>query len=180
VKRIAIQGAFGSFSEEAARLHFRDADIVPFRTFDDAAEAVARGMVDYAVLPVENRIAGTVPGMAAIVARPDFQTVAEVVIPVHHFLMAPHGSSVERLHSVLSHPVALAQCGRFFARHPNLERTEWFDTAGAAQHVASLNNPQVAAVAARGAATLYGLAILAENIEDRPDNATRFAVLTRV
>jgi prephenate dehydratase len=129
---------------------------------------------------VENKIAGAVPGMAAIVADPMFKKVSEIVLPVHHFLMGIPNTRIEDIRHVLSHPVALTQCANFLARHPHLRRTEWFDTAGAAQHVANLGNSLLGAVAAQRAATLYGLAILAENIEDRPDNATRFVVLTRV
>lgn len=178
--RVAIQGARGSFSEEAAQSEFPDADILQCRTFDDAATALENGDVDYAVLPVENKIAGAVPGVANIVADAKFRKVNEIVLPVHHFLMGIPNTKIEDVHHVLSHPVALTQCENFLARHPRLRRTEWYDTAGAAEHVAKLGNPLLAAVAARRAATLYGLSILAENIEDRSDNATRFVVLTRV
>ena len=178
--RVAIQGAPGSFSEEAALGEFPDAEILYLRTFDDAAASLANGAADYAILPVENKIAGTVPGVANFVADPTFEKVKEIVLPIHHFLMGIPNTKIEEVHHVLSHPVALTQCMNFLARHPRLRRTDWYDTAGAAEHVARLGNPLLAAVAARRAATLYGLAILAENIEDRSDNATRFVVLTRV
>jgi arogenate/prephenate dehydratase len=177
--RVAMQGIAGAFSEQAVRMHFGTADIIACRTFDDAAAALETDLVDYAVLPVENLIAGSVPGMQQIAARPDFKIVAEVVLPVHHCLMGLPGANVDDLHSVLSHPVALLQCSVFLNAHPRMQRTEWFDTAGAAQHVATLGNIDVAAIAARPAAERYGLTILVENIEDRRDNITRFLVLTR-
>ena len=177
MSRVAIQGELGSFSEQAALMHFRQPELVTCRAFDDVAAALDAGHADYAVLPIENRIAGMVEGTRSILGRPNLVRVAEVEVRVHMCLMAIAGTSLDAVKTVLSHPVALAQCGKFLQAHPHLRTREFYDTAGAAQHVATFQDREVGAIAARGAASRYGLEILAENIEDRSDNYTRFAVL---
>jgi prephenate dehydratase len=103
--------------------------------------------------------------------------VGEVVSPIHHCLLAVHGSTLEEVTQVISHPVALAQCQRFFAAHPALEAVAFYDTAGAAREVAQRGVRTQAAIAGSPAAERYGLDILAASIEDRHDNQTRFLVV---
>jgi prephenate dehydratase len=177
MSRVAIQGELGSFSEQAAVMHFHHPELLTCRTFDDVAATLDAGDADYAVLPIENRIAGTVEGTRSILARSSLVRVAEIEVRIHMCLMALPGTTIDELKVVLSHPVALAQIGKFLRAHPHITAKEFYDTAGAAQHIASLQDREVGAIAARGAANRYGLEILAENIEDRSDNYTRFAVL---
>jgi prephenate dehydratase len=105
--------------------------------------------------------------------------VREVVIPIHHCVLGCAGTSLERLKVVESHPIALAQCVAWFAGHPMIEPRAAYDTAGAARDVARAKDPSRGALASRVAATRYGLRVLAENVEDRHDNQTRFVVLER-
>lgn len=174
--RIAFQGEAGAFSEEAiGQLWGSDVALVPCRDFLDVTQAVASGTADRGVLPIENTIVGSVAGAHdAINAVPGLYAVAETVVAVHHCLLGPPGASFDGVTTVLSHPIALAQCGDFFKKHPRLEVHAVYDTAGAALDVSKIADPTFAAVASRGASQRYGLEILRPDIEDRPDNQTRF------
>jgi prephenate dehydratase len=177
---ISFQGELGAFSEEAARRFFADpVEPIPHRTFAEVGEAVIEERVDYGLLPIENSLAGSVVGSYDVLAAPELVVVGEVVTPIHHCLLALPGVELGALTHVLSHPVALAQCQRFFHGHPGLEAVAFYDTAGAAKEIADRANPAHAAIAGRPAAERYGLEILAADIEDRHDNQTRFLVVSR-
>lgn len=179
--RIAFQGEAGSFSDEALQqLWGGDAVRIPHRDFADVTAAVAAGIADRGILPIENTIVGSIAASHdAINALPGLFAVAETVVDVHHCLLAAPGTRFETLTTVLSHPTALAQCGRFFAEHPQLEVHSVYDTAGAAMDVSKVADPTMAAVASRRAAAHYDLAIVRADIEDRPDNQTRFLAIAR-
>jgi prephenate dehydratase len=177
--RVAFQGELGAYSEEAVRARWGDAaEPVPARTCDDVCRLVARGDAAYGVLAVENTIAGSVTATCdALAAAPGVRAVGEVVLPIHHCVLAVPGATLGGLAALESHPVALAQCGRFLAEHPHLEARAAYDTAGAARAVAAAGDPRRAALAGRAAAARFGLAVLAAAVEDRPDNQTRFYVV---
>jgi chorismate mutase/prephenate dehydratase len=105
--------------------------------------------------------------------------IAETVVNVHHCLLGAPGSTFESVKMVLSHPAALAQCGAFFAKHARLELHPVYDTGGAALDVANVADPEISAIASRGAARRYKLIVLVPDIEDRADNQTRFLVISR-
>lgn len=175
---VAFQGEMGAFSEEAARRFFpHPIEPVACRTFAEVAAAVTEERTDFGMLPIENSLAGSVVGSYDTLADPGLLVVGEVVTPIHHCLLAPAGMEMGALTQVLSHPVALAQCQRFFATHPGLEAVAFYDTAGAAREVADHPEAPRAAIAGRPAAQRYGLEILAADIEDRHDNQTRFLVV---
>ncbi|MCC7002980.1 MAG: ACT domain-containing protein [Gemmatimonadaceae bacterium] len=179
--RIALQGELGSFSDEAIQqLWGGDVERLPYRDFADVTAAVASGIADRGVLPIENTIVGSISqSHDALSAMAGLFVIAETVVAVHHCLLASHNTTFDRVTTVLSHPVALAQCGKFFAEHPQLEVHPVYDTAGAAMDVSRVDDPQLAAVASRRAAAHYDLAILHADIEDRPDNQTRFIAISR-
>lgn len=181
MRRVAFQGALGAYSEEAVQRAFaEESEPVPCRENRDVTRAVAEGTVDYGVLPIENTLAGSVLATYdAILAEPTVHAVRELVIPIHHCLLGVPGSTLARLRVVESHPVALAQCMRFFAEHSELRPTPTYDTAGSASEIAQSRDTTRGALASRAAARRYGLTILAADIEDRPDNQTRFLVLSR-
>ncbi|HJQ09792.1 MAG TPA: chorismate mutase [Gemmatimonadaceae bacterium] len=174
--RVAFQGDRGAYSETAITEIWRHpVEPVPYPTFVAAVRAVEHGDADACVIPVENSIVGTVgAGSHALAAHPKLRSVAEVAVPVRHCLMAPRGATVDGLVSAASHPVALAQCERFFAQHSWIKSTKSFDTAGAAREVAERGDIKHAAIASRGAAERYGLCVLEEGIQDTRDNYTRF------
>lgn len=176
--RVAFQGELGAFSEEAVRVFFgAGAEPVARREFADVAAAVVRGEVDYGLLPVENTLAGSVVASYDVLATQPLRIVGEVVTPIHHCVLGLPGARLDGVARVLSHPVALAQCTRFLAARPAVQALAVYDTAGAARDVAGGGDPTVAAIAGRGAAERYGLRVLAADVEDRPDNQTRFLVV---
>ncbi len=178
--KVAFQGERGAFSEEAVRACFgAAAEPVPCRENADVGAAVERGDVACGVLPIENSLAGSVVATYDVLASEALEVVGEIVLPIHHCLLAVPGASIDRLRRVLSHPVALAQCRGFFAAHAGIRAVPHYDTAGAAQAVAAAGDPADAAIASRVAGEAYGLDVLARNLEDRPDNQTRFFVLLR-
>jgi prephenate dehydratase len=179
--RIAFQGELGSFSDEAIQqLWGGDVDRLPYRDFADVTASVAAGIADRGVLPIENTIVGSIAASHdAISAMPGLFAIAETVVAVHHCLLATPGITFDQLTTVLSHPVALAQCREFFAEHPQLEVHAVYDTAGAAMDISKVAEPTMAAVASRRAALHYGLDVIRADIEDRPDNQTRFLGVAR-
>jgi hypothetical protein len=141
--RVAFQGELGAFSEEAiGQLWPESATPVPMREFLDVARAVERGEVEFGLLPIENTLAGSVVGSYdALTACESLHVVAETVVAIHHCVLGVRGARLDTLRSVESHPVALAQCAAFFARHPGIEARAAYDTAGAAGDVARTGDP---------------------------------------
>jgi prephenate dehydratase len=176
----AYQGAAGAFSEEAARAFFGPAaTLTPQPTLADVFDALVEGRARHAVVPVENTLAGPVPGYLDLVERHPVRILAERVQPISHALIVMPGVEASAVRRVLSHPVALAQCERFLRAHPGMTPVPVFDTAGAVAEVVRLGVTDAAAIASRRAADLYGATVLAEAIQDEADNFTRFAVLAR-
>ena len=178
--RVAFQGEPGAYSEEAVRACFGALAVpVPCRENADVGKLVLDGAVDCGVLPIENSLAGSVVATYDVLAAEDLVVVGEIVLPIHHCLLALPGTGLSGIQRVLSHPVALAQCRAFFQAHPDIVALPWYDTAGAARSVAEARNPADAALASHVAAEDYRLDILARNLEDREDNQTRFFILVR-
>jgi prephenate dehydratase len=178
--RAAFQGERGAFSEEAAwQLLGRHLETQPHRNFDGMFEAVVSGAADCALAPIENTLAGSVIWSYDLLLEFDLTIVGEVVLRVVHNLIAPRGVRLDQVLRVYSHPVALAQCGRFFAAHPQLEGLPAYDTAGAVKMIVEAAKGNEAAIASRSAADLYGAEILQPGIESNPLNFTRFFLLVR-
>lgn len=179
VKTVGIAAEIGSFSDEAALSAFGDAcDRVAFRDARQTLRALANGQVERAVLPIENSLAGSVmTTYDAILAEPVTRAVGQVVLPIRHCVVASPGITLDQIHTIQSHPVALAQCRAFFEQHPKIRQIASYDTARSAMEVAQSRDSGLAAVASARAAERYGLDVIARNVEDRPDNSTRFLVM---
>jgi prephenate dehydratase len=174
----AYQGARGAFSEEAARaLLGPSAALLPCRTLADVFQALAAGQVETAVIPTVNSIVGPVPDAAELMATHRVTIVAKHDQPIDQSVIAPPGASLQGLRVVWSHPVALGQCGRWLKRRSWIQPNAAFDTAGAVAEVIDRGCCAHAAIASRCAADVYGGAILAERIQDRADNVTRFVLV---
>jgi prephenate dehydratase len=174
---VAFQGIHGAYSEQALKQHFGDEiKVYPCPDLSKLFEVIQNGTVKYAMLPVENALAGAVHMAYELLMDSDLRIQAEVILHVHHALMVPPGTAVSDLKYVRSHPQALAQCEKFIKRH-GLTPVPWYDTAGSAQDLASQNEPHTAAIASELAASLYGLEIVERQIEDVAFNFTRFFVL---
>lgn len=171
----AYQGAPGAFSEDAARaLLGPSARLQPCATLEDVFAALVARRVDTAIVPIENTLAGAVPGCADLIGRHPVQIVAERVQPIVHALIAAPGAELPAIRRVLSHPVAMAQCELFLRAHPAMTPVSAFDTAGALGEIIGHGWTDAAAIAGRRAADVYGGVVLADAIQDRDDNATRF------
>lgn len=179
--RVAIQGEPGSFSEEAAeKLLGRKVEFRYCKTFEEVFEGAARGKARYCLVPIENSLAGSIHKNYDLLLQHHLHIVREVTLRIEHHLIAPRGLPFSRLERIFSHPVALAQCEKFLARHPRLQVESAYDTAGSIKKILEERIPAAGAVASRRAAKLYGAAILKHNIEDNPQNYTRFFLLSRV
>src|SRR5713226_6712044 len=176
-KRIAFQGAAGAYSEEAIGQLDPHAQSQPYREFRDVAQAVLEHRADLGLLPIENSVVGSIAQNFDLIAESGLAIVGEVVTSVHHCLLGVPGASRAAVRRVLSHPVALAQCERFLRSLTGVEVVAFYDTAGAAADVARQGDRSLAAIAGALAAERYGLAILAERIEDEPHNQTRFLLV---
>ncbi|MGI8508146.1 MAG: chorismate mutase [Gemmatimonadaceae bacterium] len=178
---VSFQGMRGAFSDEAIDSIWRgSATLLPLPGFAAAVSAVANGDATHAVIPVHNTTIGPITaGCDAIAGMADLVTVGQITAPIRLSLLALPGTTLGSVRRVYSHPAALAQCSRFFAERPTLVAVEAFDTAGAAFELAARNEPGAAALAPLKAAGLYGLQVLAQDVQDRDDNATRFAIVMR-
>ncbi|HTD82819.1 MAG TPA: chorismate mutase [Gemmatimonadaceae bacterium] len=174
--RVAFQGDRGAYAESAiAQIWRHPVEQVPFPTFTAAVRAVEEGDAEACVIPVENAIIGRVDaGWLALAASSQLRNVGETLVPVRHCLLAPKGATLEGLRSAASHPVALAQCSRFFEQHTWIKPSKSFDTGGAAREVSERGDLSQGAIASRAAAERYGLAVLEEGVQDTRDNHTRF------
>ena len=177
--RIAIQGELGSFSHEAALALVPDAVPVPCATAQDVLRALDIRQSDAAVIPVENSLAGSVIDFYDLFFGHEFSIQRELEMRIRHNLIAASGATLDTVRQVFSHPVALAQCKDFFAAHPHLQATPFYDTAGSVQHIVRQNQPELAAIASRQAAAQYGAEILLQGIEDRAESYTRFWLIRR-
>lgn len=180
--RIAYQGEPGAYSDLAVRQYFGpDVDGVSCRSFPDVLQALRDGTCDHAMIPVENAIAGPVRmALDALDAVGDEVTTAgEHRLLIVLCLLGVPGAMLATVREVRSHPVALAQCRIFLARHPWLDVRGHEDTAGAAREVAETGDRTIGAIGSEMAAERYGLEILARGVQDVPHNWTRFVVFKR-
>jgi prephenate dehydratase len=142
-------------------------------------EAVSREQTDCCVAPIENSLAGSIHQNYDLLVEHNLTIIGEVNVRIVHNLIVPPGVEMSDVRRVYSHPVALAQCGRFLRAHPNMEPEAAYDTAGGVKMVMTNGRRDEAAIAGRLAAATYGAAIIAEAIEDNPANFTRFLLLAR-
>jgi prephenate dehydratase len=177
--RVGIQGELGAFSQEAARQLLPRAEVAPYQRFEEVFRALERNKVEAAVVPIENTLAGSVHENYDHLLNFDVSIVAETNVRIVHNLIAPPGVGFGNIRKVYSHPVALNQCLRFFAKNPKIERISHYDTAGAVKTVMAERDPDAAAIASRVAAGIYGGRILRRSIEDDRHNFTRFFLLHR-
>lgn len=177
-RRIVFQGEPGANSHIACQQVYPDFEAVPCPTFEDAFLAVDGGSADLAMIPIENTVAGRVADIHHLMPRSSLQIVGEFFLPLSHQLMAVKGASLSTVKTVQSHVMALGQC-RKAIRTLGLTAVVGGDTAGSAREIADASDITRAAIAPRLAAEIYGLDILAENIEDEAHNTTRFVILQR-
>jgi prephenate dehydratase len=175
---VAYQGEPGAYAHEACRKFLPGFERINRPTFEAVADAVLAGEAELGMLPIENNTAGAVPGNRELIARKGLHVRSEVELPIHLHLMAVPGARLEEIGTVVSHPIALAQCHKVLER---LSATpeEAINTAVAARLLSDSGDMTKAAVASEAAAVANGLTILCRNVHDNPDNATTFCIVAR-
>jgi prephenate dehydratase len=176
--KIVFQGEPGANSHLAIREAYPDAEAVACATFEDAFAAITSGEAALGMIPVENSVAGRVADIHHLMPDSGLHIIAEHFMPVRHQLLGPQGATLKDVKTVESHVHALGQC-RKVIRKLGIRPIVAADTAGSAREIAEANDKTRAAIASRLAAEIYGLDILAEDIEDEAHNTTRFIVLSR-
>jgi prephenate dehydratase len=176
--RIAYQGEPGANSHQVCRQHYPDWEPLACASFEDVFAAVEAGEADLAMIPIDNSIAGRVADIHHFLPGSGLHIVAEHFLRIRFHLMGVPGTTLDQVRTVHSHVHALGQCRKIIREHGLIPLISG-DTAGAAREVAEAADPTQAAISPPLAAEIYGLEILAEDIEDEDHNTTRFVVLSR-
>jgi prephenate dehydratase len=177
-QKVVFQGEPGANSHLAIQQAYPDAVAVPAATFEDCFAAIASGEVDIGMIPVENSVAGRVADIHYLMPASNLHIVGEYFMPVKHQLLGLKGTTLADIKTVESHVHALGQC-RKVIRKLGIRPVVAADTAGSAREIAEAGDPSRAAIATRLAAEIYGLSILAEDVEDESHNTTRFILLAK-
>lgn len=172
--RVAYQGERGAFSESAAKRLVAGTAMMPFPSFEEMFDAVRAGDADCCVTPIENSLAGSIHRNYDLLLDSELTIFGETNLRIVHNLLGSRTSSIGNVRRVYSHPVALAQCGRFLRAHPHIEPVPVHDTAGAVRIVMERGDSEEAAIASDRAGEIYGASTLAAGIEDHTQNFTRF------
>ena len=176
--KIAYQGVAGAYSHIACGRLFPGQEYIACDTFDIAMELVNAGLADKAVIPVENSNAGRVSDVHFLLPKAGLYIVGEYFMRIEHQLLAVKGAKLENIVSAASHPQALAQCSDFLKAH-NIKAVSRIDTAKSCEKIALEQDMSKAAIASKLAAEIYGLDILASNIENADNNTTRFLIMQK-
>jgi chorismate mutase/prephenate dehydratase len=177
--KVAFQGERGAYSESAVYTFFGDdADVKPCRDLTEVFESVDKQEAQFGVVPVENSLEGSVNQTYDLFLTHNLKVSGEIIIRISHCLIANPSTSLEAVKTVYSHPQALAQCRRFLERLGR-DLVPTYDTAGSVKMLKEKGLKDAAAVASEKAAEIYGMKILAREIEDNPTNYTRFFVLSK-
>jgi prephenate dehydratase len=176
--RIAFQGEPGAFSHAAAHAVFPKGEAVPCLTFEDTLQAVTKGDADFGVVPVENSLYGRITDIYHLLPESGLFITGEHFLRIEMNLLGVRGATLKDIKTVQSLSVALGQCRKFIRKH-RLKTINAVDTAGSAREVAERGDKSLGAIASRFAGEVYGLDLLAENIEDAAHNTTRFLVVSR-
>jgi len=172
-KRISFQGELGAYGHQACVNMFPDMEAIPCRGFDGAIKAVHDGRADLTMLPVENSTYGRVADIHSLLPDSGLYIVGENFVRVRAVLAAPKGTRLEHVEKAVSHVVLLGQVKKFLNKH-NIEPVVGRDTAGSVKDLAANPQPGWAAMGSELAAEIYGMDILARDIEDHAHNTTRF------
>ena len=176
--KVSFQGEPGAYSEQAVFNYFGKVETVPCESFDVIFDSVVSGVSDAALAPIENSLAGSIHQNYDLLLRHDLHIVGEYFLRVQHCLIANPGVTMEDIKKAISHPQALGQCAAYLRSH-GIKAEQVYDTAGSVKMLKESGARDVAAIASKRAAELYGMQILQEGIEDNAENYTRFLAVGR-
>ena len=176
---VACAGVEGSYAQQAVCRLVQFPSIFYFKGFDDVFTAVEKGMCDYGVLPIENSAVGSVTAVYDLMAKHNFKIVKALKLRIRHVLLAPHGVTFADIKEITSHPHALAQCSDFLRTQPSIRALPATNTAAAAAALAASGRKDVAVIASRECAELYGLDVLKDDISNIKSNYTRFICISK-
>lgn len=177
--KILYAGVSGAFAEEALIKYFgENTDRINKRNFEEVCEALKNNEADYAVLPIENSATGSITDNVDLISKYNFYITGEVYLKVEQCLLAPKGAGEDTIKHIYSHEQGLKQCSEYLKRFKDAELEACSNTAYSAKMVAESGDITKAAVASRRNAKLYGLEILAENINYSSSNTTRFVIIS--
>jgi len=177
-KIIAIQGAQGSNHHKVAQdFYGQDIPLKECMSFDSLVESLLDETAHIGIMALENTIAGSIIPNYALIDKNNLHIIGEEYLNIHHHLMALKGQQMGDIQEVWSHPMALLQCKEFFKKYPHIKMVEDVDTAEVAKRIAKKNLKGISAIAPKIAADIFGLAVLADDIQTIKDNATRFVIV---
>ncbi len=176
--KVSFQGEPGAYSEQAVFNYFGKVETVPCESFDVMFDSVVSGVSDAALAPIENSLAGSIHQNYDLLLRHDLHIVGEYFLRVQHCLITNPGVKMEDIKKAISHPQALGQCAAYL-RGYGIKAEQVYDTAGSVKMLKESGARDVAAIASKRAAELYGMQILQEGIEDNAENFTRFLAVRR-
>jgi prephenate dehydratase len=175
---IAIQGIKGSFHHIVTKQYFKNEGVISeFLSFDDLVESLVEEKCNFAVMALENSIAGSIIPNYALIDKNNLHIVGEEYLDIQHNLICLSGQSIKDIHEVHSHPMALLQCKEFFKKYPNIKLVEDKDTAQVAKRISENKLKNIAAIASDLAAEIYSLSIINKSIQTIKHNETRFVIL---
>lgn len=178
---VGFLGVPGSYSEQALIEYFgTDKEAVSFRDFEGIFEALKENKINYGIVPIENSSTGGISEVYDLLGRYPAEIIGERIIQVVHFLIGLPGTKLEDIEEVYSMPQVFTQCRIFIRNNPSWNQVACASTAGSAEKVLEMGSLKKAAIAGKRAAEIYGLDILAEAINDHPNNYTRFVVIKTV
>lgn len=178
MQKITFQGTFGAYSHIACQELFPQSEYIASDTFEQAMDLVNKGEADFAVIPVENSNAGRVSDVHFLLPQTDLTIIGEHFLRVEHQLLALPNTKLEDIEAAASHPQALAQCSEFLKKH-QIKALSRIDTAKSCERIIETQDRTRAAIASKLAAEIYGLKILASNIENDGNNTTRFLIMSK-
>ena len=177
---VAFQGAAYAFSEIAAKKFFGDQiQSIPCKNFEDVFQAVEEGKSIFGIVPVENSLTGSIHRNYDLLLEKDLKIVGEHSLRVEQHLIASPGVSIDEINTIYSHPQALEQCRKFLSSLNNIKTVASYDTAGSVKMVRDKGLKNAAAIASKNSAEDYGMQILRKEIEDIPENYTRFLIICK-
>jgi len=176
---IACQGVEGAYSQVAADALFGNPDIMYMKNFDSVFRAVENGLCRYGVLPIENSNAGSVTEVHDLMRVHNFYIVRSVKVQISHMLLGKGKTDIKKIKEIYTHEQAIKQCSKFLEQNPDIKVNVYPNTATAAKFVAESGRTDIAAIASEACVRLYGMTVLARNIQDHNNNYTRFICISK-